>query len=106
LKKSSTKGEEGILASVDKQTQSLQKELNMEIQMTQFDIQVTKMLVEATWYEFTMQLAEVKTQAGCGRCRNTVIGAEWIHPPRFEGSMFWTLFHHQLKAMAEHNWTA
>jgi hypothetical protein len=51
------------LASVDKWTQSLHEEYSVEIQGTQCDIQVTKVLVEVTHLEFRMKLAEVETQA-------------------------------------------
>jgi hypothetical protein len=64
LKQHSTNAEEGILASVDKQTQSFHKEFNMEIQGAQFGIQVPKMLVEDTRQVFRMILAEIKPRQG------------------------------------------
>jgi hypothetical protein len=50
---------ESGLTSVDKWTQNLHEDFNMGIQGTQFDVQVIKVLVEATQLEFRMQLAEV-----------------------------------------------
>jgi hypothetical protein len=47
-------------ASVDKQTQSLSKELDMRIQGTWIHIQALKTLVEARWWELKMQMPEVK----------------------------------------------
>jgi hypothetical protein len=51
-------------ASVNKRTQSLCEELNMEIQGTWFDIQLMKMLVEATWWEFKTRQQRSKPELG------------------------------------------
>jgi hypothetical protein len=48
-----------------------------------------------------MQWAEIKDQAG-HVCENTPGRVHRIKLPRFDES--WTLFHHQFKAVAEHNW--
>jgi hypothetical protein len=40
---------EEVVASVEHWTQNLYKELNMEIQGTQFGIWMMKMLMQATW---------------------------------------------------------
>jgi hypothetical protein len=46
---------------VDKWTQSLHEEFDMRVQVTWISIQAAKMLVEATWCKFNMQVAEVET---------------------------------------------
>jgi hypothetical protein len=46
--------------SVNKQIQSLCKEMKMRIQGTWILIQTMKILVDATWWELKMQMAEVK----------------------------------------------
>jgi hypothetical protein len=45
---------------VDEWTQSLHEELDMRLQGAWIDIQAAKMLVEAAWQEFKMQMAEVE----------------------------------------------
>jgi hypothetical protein len=55
---------EGVVASIEQWTQSLYKELNMEIQGTRFGMWMMKMLMEATRQKFRMHVIEVKTRAG------------------------------------------
>jgi uncharacterized protein YunC (DUF1805 family) len=81
-----------IQASTNKQAQSLCSELNMEIQETQLDIQVTKMLVEGTQWELKTKLVEVETQAGHGGDGKTVIGGFRVKLPTLDGPMSWAVF--------------
>jgi hypothetical protein len=76
-----------VKASINKWTQILCEELDMEIQGTWYNIQVTKTLVEATRREFGTWLVEVEAQVGYKCIRNTATRADKIKPPRFDGSM-------------------
>jgi hypothetical protein len=67
--------------SVNKQTQSLCKEIKMRIQGTWIHIQALKKLVYDTWWELKMQMAKVKDRAGCGHCGNISAEADRITPP-------------------------
>jgi hypothetical protein len=62
----------GILASVDQWTHTLCNKLDSEIQGTQLDIQVTKMVAEGTCWEPKTKQADVEAQAGSEVGRNTV----------------------------------
>jgi hypothetical protein len=50
-------------------------------------VQVTKMLVEALWWDFRTQQSEVKAQAGRGGGVNTVTGTDRVKQPKFDRSM-------------------
>lgn len=98
---------EGVVASIEQWTQSLYKELNMEIQGTRFGMWMMKMLMEATRQKFRMHVIEVKTRAGYWGGRNTFTSMDNVKLLRFNGSMPWTVCHHQCGTIVGHNsWTA
>jgi hypothetical protein len=82
-----TTGPSTMRASIDKQNQSLHKELILRIQGTQINIQVMKMLTEETRHSHETWLAEVKAQEECGGCRETITDADRIKPSWVNGSI-------------------
>jgi hypothetical protein len=69
----------------------LREELNLRIHGTQVEIETRRMRVETTWYEFKLQLAEVKTRAEHRSYGRTGTGVGAMQPPKFYRSISWAV---------------
>jgi hypothetical protein len=57
----------------------------------------------ATYQDFKMQLAAVDAQTSCRASMNSGTCTFMMQPLKFDGSISWTVFHCQFKAVADHN---
>jgi hypothetical protein len=96
--------------AIENTTNDLHKELDTMFQVEatiikpeiKINQESTKARIEGTQHE--SQTQSEKVEAGAKHERGTETGA--AKPPKFDMTTSWTMFRHQLEAMAEHNcWT-
>jgi hypothetical protein len=84
---------------IEQQAQNLLNEFSTELQATRRDL-------EATCWEFEIQLAAVEAQMIHGG-GNVGTRADRVKPLKFDEFMSWTVLHHKFEAVTSHNeWTS